>query len=128
MTSLASASTIQVCLFKFQVVIWEQNHGTNGRAWFIRQQQRPFVIKTVPSDFNGVTTDEQIAAEFMKLVNSKTKFVTFSHLSNVGGRLLPADIICKAVHAEYPDCHVHVDGAMTWGCMNLNLAQMDCDR
>ena len=86
------------------------------------------MIKTVPADLNGATTDEQIVTEFMKLVNANTKFVTFSHLSNVGGRLLPAEGICKAVHAQYPDCHVHVDGAMTWGCMNLNLVEMNCDR
>jgi selenocysteine lyase/cysteine desulfurase len=111
-----------------QVVIWEQNHGTNNQAWFIRQAQRPFVIKTVPSEFNGASTDDEIVDEFTKLVNAHTKFVTFSHLSNVGGRLLPGEKICKAVHATYPNCHVHIDGAMTWGCMNLNLVQMDCDR
>jgi selenocysteine lyase/cysteine desulfurase len=86
------------------------------------------VIKTVPSDFNGASTDDEIVAEFMKLVNANTKFVTFSHLSNVGDRLLPGEKICKVVHASYPNCHVHIDGAMTWGCMNLNLVQMDCDR
>ena len=86
------------------------------------------MIKTLPSDLNGASTDGEIAAEFMKLVNANTKFVTFSHLSNVSGRLLPAEKICKDVHAEYPNCHVHVDGAMTWGCMNLNLLEMDCDR
>ncbi|XP_046863086.1 cysteine desulfurase SufS-like [Xenia sp. Carnegie-2017] len=110
-----------------EVVLWAQNHPTNHQAWYIRQAQTPFVIHDIPANLNGAITDEEIVAQFVNEVNENTKFLTFSHLSNVSGLLLPAEQICRAVHSVNPDCHVHVDGAMTWGCMNLNLAQMDCD-
>ncbi|XP_028400126.1 uncharacterized protein LOC114523420 [Dendronephthya gigantea] len=110
-----------------EVVIWEQNHGSDKEAWYIRQQQQSFKIPSVPYDLEGATSDSDIVNEFMKFVNEHTKYVTFSHLSNVGGRLLPAEAICKAVHSKFPHCHVHVDGAQTWGCMDMNLAEMDCD-
>lgn len=110
-----------------EVVIWEQNHGTNRKAWYIRQEERPFVIHQIPSDLDGATTNEEVVQSFVDRLTSNTKVVTFSHLSNESGVLLPAKDICTAVHDYDPNIHVHVDGAMTWGSMAHNLVDVGCD-
>lgn len=110
-----------------EVVIWAQNHSTNKRAWEIRQQRSPFTIVTVPSDLDGGTSQDDVVQSFVNRLTDATKVVTFSHLSNESGVLLPAKEICQAVHQFNPAIHVHVDGAQTWGTMPVNLPDLGCD-
>lgn len=120
--------TLKCLVLCLKVLIWEQNHGTNNRAWTIRQQRSPFTIVVVQSDLDGATSPEDVVESFVSRLTANTKVVTFSHLSNESGVLLPAKEICQAVHQFNPDIHVHVDGAQTWGTMALDLPNMECDR
>ena len=55
----------------------------------------------------------------------KTKLFTFTEVSNVSGLKLPAKELCAMAH-QY-DVFVHVDGAQSWGALDLDLKDMDCD-
>lgn len=43
------------------------------------------------------------------------------------GTRLPVKVICDEIHQKDPAVHVHVDGAQSWGCTNLDLKEMGCD-
>jgi selenocysteine lyase/cysteine desulfurase len=55
-----------------------------------------------------------------------TRVVAFTHISNITGFRLPANEICAAIKAR-GDIYVHVDGAQTWGAVDVNLKDMGCD-
>jgi selenocysteine lyase/cysteine desulfurase len=63
---------------------------------------------------------------FKKQIESgKTKLFTFAEISNVSGLKLPAKELCTMAHEH--DLYVHVDGAQSWGALDLDLKDMDCD-
>jgi selenocysteine lyase/cysteine desulfurase len=109
-----------------EVLLWNQNHSTNHRSWFYRQQRHRFSIKEVllPSE---IKSKQQIFDAFVAKLTPKTRVVTFTELSNISGLRLPAKELCAAIHAYNPDIFVHVDGAQSWGCVEVNLEQMGCD-
>lgn len=121
------------------VVVWEENHATNNGddngVWTIRKKRwnqidssSRLTIRTVETkNFGKPITIDQIVGEFLKQVDENTRLVTFTEISNMSGIKLPAKEICQAVHNEYPNCKVHVDGAQSWGAQHLDLSDMGCD-
>ena len=63
-----------------EVVIWKENHGTNNRAWKIRNQRFPN-FKLVEVDTTGATTEADLVQRFMDNVNENTRLVTFTEVS-----------------------------------------------
>jgi selenocysteine lyase/cysteine desulfurase len=51
--------------------------------------------------------------------------LALTHVSNVSGLRLPVREICEAAHRL--GIFVHVDGAQSWGALNVNLRELDCD-
>jgi selenocysteine lyase/cysteine desulfurase len=72
------------------------------------------------------STDEVVGL-FVAGASPRTRVVSFTHISNVTGTRLPAAEICRALHAKHPQLHVHVDGAQTWGVVDVDLTALDCD-
>lgn len=121
------------------VVVWTQNHPTNLEAWKMRaewnrarpsDQRRLFEIRPVTPDFNkeGVT-DDDIADAFIEKIDDRTRFVTFSETSNGNGQRIPdkaIERIWNRVTSRHPNCHVHIDGTMTWGARRVNLGTPHC--
>ena len=50
-----------------------------------------------------------------------------AQVSNESGLRIPAKALCAKIHEEFPDVHVHVDGAQSWGALHLDLRDMGCD-
>lgn len=113
-----------------EVVIWDENHPTNARAWEVRRQReasvgRCFTIKKVSVPPNS--NQEQILKLFGKTLTQKTRVLTFTEVSNVTGVRLPAKALCELAHRVNKDLFVHVDGAQSWGALDLKLIEMGCD-
>lgn len=109
-----------------EVLLWEENHGSNYRSWHYRHQLKPFQVRrlTLPSDPQN---NAEIVNSFLSKVSAKTKVVSFSHISNISGLRLPASNICKAIHAINPDIFIHIDGAQSWGNIAVDLDEIGCD-
>ena len=64
-----------------EVVVWNENHPTNGDvAWKIRQNRFPN-INIVVVDLEGEQDEERIVQKFLSKVNEHTRIVTFSEVS-----------------------------------------------
>ena len=109
-----------------EVVLWDQNHPSNSTSWDVRAARSGIKIRrfSVPTDTGSI--DEAVDL-FVNAVSEKTKVVSFTHISNITGFRTPVAEICAAVRRKKDDVHIHVDGAQTWGAVDINFGQVDCD-
>ena len=64
-----------------EVVVWNENHPTDGEvAWKIRKDRFPN-INIVVLDLEGETDEDKIVQKFLSKVNKHTRLVTFSEVS-----------------------------------------------
>lgn len=117
---------------KDNVVIWKENHPTNKEAWFLRggkvidpktgaKDGGVFGVKIV--ELSKEDTEETIRKEFLKRMDERTKFVSITETSSLTGIRIPRSVIASIYEKanELENCHVHVDGAQSWGTQPINL-------
>ncbi len=107
-----------------EVVIWEQNHPTNHVAWEVRAKRLGTVVKKVSTPANPKSIDDLIEP-FRKALGPKTKVLALTHASNTSGVKLPVKELTEIAHKA--GIYVHVDGAQSWGALNVNLREIGCD-
>lgn len=107
-----------------EVVIWRQNHPTNNVAWKVRAQRRGFSLREVEIPSNPSDPDELIRP-FKDALTGKTRVLALTHASNVSGVLLPVQELCE--FAKRSGIYVHLDGAQTWGALEVDLHELGCD-
>ncbi len=107
-----------------EVVIWDQNHPTNHVAWEVRAKRRGFKVVKVkvprkPRSFND------LIEPFRRAITPRTRVLALTHASNVSGIRLPVRELADIAHET--EIHVHLDGAQSWGALNVKLKQLGCD-
>jgi selenocysteine lyase/cysteine desulfurase len=107
-----------------EIVLWDQNHPTNNVAWDVRAARFGLTVKRVATPASPAGVDELIGV-FEKALTPKTRVLSITHLSNVTGVRLPAKQLCELGRKR--NIYVHVDGAQSWGAMNVNLHDLGCD-
>ena len=107
-----------------EVVIWEQNHPTNNVAWAVRAERYGVIVKTVSVPAQPASIDDLIGP-FEQAITARTRVLTVTHVSNVSGLKLPIRELAQLCRAR--GVHFHVDGAQTWGALDVNLADIGCD-
>ena len=107
-----------------EVVVWEQNHPTNNVAWDVRAKRYGLSVKRVSTPAAPKDVDDLIRP-FEKALSGKTRVLTVTHASNVSGIRLPVKELAALAHAK--GIHFHVDGAQTWGALDVNLRDLGCD-
>ena len=107
-----------------EVVIWDQNHPTNNVAWAVRARRRGFALRavSVPPGPSGL---DDLIEPFRRALTPRTRVLALTHASNVSGILLPVRELCSI--ARRSGIHVHVDGAQTWGALQVDLHELGCD-
>ncbi|MDX1405289.1 MAG: aminotransferase class V-fold PLP-dependent enzyme [Woeseiaceae bacterium] len=109
-----------------EVVLWDENHPSNSTAWDVRAARHGFTVRRFPVPGNTGSIDE-VVDRFVDAVSDKTKVVSFTHISNVTGFRIPLKETCAALRKRKDDVFIHVDGAQTWGAVDINLGDIDCD-
>ncbi len=109
-----------------EVVLWDQNHPSNSASWDVRAARSGIAVRrfSVPTDTDSI---DEVVDLFVNAVSDKTKVVSFTHISNITGFRTPVTEICAAIRKRKEDVHIHVDGAQTWGAVDIDLGQVDCD-
>lgn len=107
-----------------EVVIWDQNHPSARITLEQRATRYGFTVKKLSLPISPSSPTELIDL-FSKSITSKTKLLAFSHISNVSGMALPAKELCAI--AKQKNVLTLVDGAQSFGSMDLNLKEMGCD-
>ena len=109
-----------------EVVLWDQNHPSNSTAWDVRAARDGYEVRrfAVPVDTGSI---DEVVDLFVNAVSDRTKVVAFTHISNITGFRTPVSEICEAIRERKDDVFIHVDGAQTWGAVDIDLGKIDCD-
>ena len=62
---------------------------------------------------------------FASALTDNTKVLSLTHVSNVSGIRLPVKDLAEAAHAR--GIHVHLDGAQSWGALDVDLRDLGVD-
>ena len=107
-----------------EVILWDQNHPTNNVSWDVRARRWGFTVKRVSTP-PGTEDAGQLLDSFLAAMTGRTQVLAFSHVSNSSGVGIPARELCRM--ARERGILTLVDGAQTFGALDLDLHDMGCD-
>ena len=104
-----------------EILITELEHHSNYIPWHFLRQKKGAKIVFAPVNAKGEVEIDEIK----KLVNSKTKIIAITHISNVTGTIIPIkQIVDLAKEKKIP---VLVDGTQGAPHLNLDMQELGCD-
>ena len=104
-----------------EIVLSQCEHHANIVPWQIIAEKTGATIKVLPLDKTG-----RIDKLFLsKVITSKTKIVSFSHISNVLGRINPIEEIIA--QAKSVGAITLIDGAQAIAHLRVDVQALDCD-
>ena len=104
-----------------EVIISGMEHHSNIVPWQIQAQKYGFKLKVIP-----VTDLGELDLEaFRKLISSKTKLVSITHVSNVLGTVNDISVIIREAHSH--GISVAVDGAQSVPHVKVNVQELGAD-
>jgi selenocysteine lyase/cysteine desulfurase len=107
-----------------EVVLTNQDYRTFQNAWTQRERRDGIVVRRIAPPIPAKTL-ENLTEAFRAAITPRTRVVMFSHLSDPIGQSFPARAIADIAHRA--GAQVIVDGALTFGCMPVDVKSMDCD-
>ena len=87
----------------------------------VRPKKRGFKIVTIDINKEGAIDYD----DFVKKLNSKTKFISITHMSNVTGAVVDMQIIKE--HAKKFNIPILIDGCQYIAHKPVNVKDLDCD-
>jgi selenocysteine lyase/cysteine desulfurase len=107
-----------------EVVLWEQNHPTNNVAWDVRAKRYGLSVVRVSTP-KQPKSGKDLVDPFVQAFSPRTRVLALTQVSNLTGVRLPARELVEAAHAR--GIYVHLDGAQSWGALDLDLKEIGCD-
>ncbi len=104
-----------------EVIITDMEHHSNIVPWQLMRDERGLVLKYVSCTDDGEFRIEDLA----KLITSKTKLISLTHVSNVMGTVVPIKEVAKLAHEH--GAKLMVDGAQAVMHMPVDVQDLDCD-
>jgi cysteine desulfurase/selenocysteine lyase len=104
-----------------EVVVSLLEHHANIIPWQLVCRATGAVLRTIPVDDNG----QILLDEYHKILNKKTKIVSFTHVSNALGTITPAAEMIRLAHRC--GAKVLVDGAQAAAHMKVDVQALGCD-
>lgn len=102
------------------IVSWLEHHA-NIVPWQRLATEKGAVLRVIPVDDDG----QVILSEYANLLNSKTKLVSFTQVSNALGTVTPAQQMVAMAHAA--GAKVLVDGAQAVSHMRADVQALNSD-
>lgn len=104
-----------------EIIISDQEHPGNQLLWFNLAQRLDVTVRILP-----VTNDHnRTLQELTQTINSRTRFISISHVSRQTGLRLPVRDICEIAHDA--GVLVLLDGAQAVGNIPVNVRDIGCD-
>ena len=104
-----------------EILTTELEHHSNYVPWHFLRQKKGAIIKFAPVNENGEVEIDEIK----KLINSKTKIIAITHISNVTGAIMPIKKIVDL--AKEKNIPVLVDGTQGAPHLKIDIQELDCD-
>jgi cysteine desulfurase/selenocysteine lyase len=104
-----------------EILVTEMEHHSNIVPWQVLAEEKSATLKVMPVDSNGNLVLDTIHS----LINSKTKIVALTHVSNVLGTVNNIKYITDIAHLY--GAKVFVDGAQSASHMKIDVKDLNCD-
>ncbi|MDZ4153652.1 family 2A encapsulin nanocompartment cargo protein cysteine desulfurase [Methylicorpusculum sp.] len=102
------------------VISWLEHHA-NIVPWQQLCQETGAVLRVMPVDDSG----QVILSDYQRLLNAKTKLVSFTQVSNALGTITPAQEMIDMAHRA--GAKVLLDAAQSVSHLRVDVQQLDCD-
>ena len=104
-----------------EVIVSEMEHHSNLVPWQMCCDYSQAILKVIPI----TSTGELDMSFFKKALNSKTKLVALTHISNSLGTINPIEKIIELTHQT--DAKILIDGAQAAAHVNVDVQRLDVD-
>ena len=104
-----------------EIIISAMEHHANIVPWQMLCEEKGARLRVIPMNDAG----ELLQDEYHALLNEKTKFVAFTHVSNALGTINPVKQMIDQAH-KY-GVPVLIDGAQSAPHMAVDVQDLDCD-
>lgn len=104
-----------------EVIITTGEHPANAVVWMYNQERLGIKLRFLPA----YTSSEELIANLARLLNARTRLVSFSHVLSANGHILPVEQMTAMAHAR--GAMVLIDGAHAVGQMPVDLRDVNCD-
>jgi len=104
-----------------EIILSHLEHHANIVPWQLLAAKKGAQIRVIPVDDDG----QLILEEYGKLLNSKTKLVSFTQVSNALGTVTPAKTIIEMAHAS--GAKVLLDGAQSVSHIRSDVQALNPD-
>ncbi len=104
-----------------EIIVSNLEHHANIVPWKRLADKKGLKLRVIPVDDDG----QILLEEYAKLLNSRTRLVSFTQVSNALGTVTPAKQIVEMAHAV--GAKVLVDGAQSVSHMNVDVRYLDAD-
>jgi cysteine desulfurase/selenocysteine lyase len=102
------------------VITWLEHHA-NIVPWQMLCAEKGAKLRVAPVDDSG----QILLDEYERLLNPRTRLVSFSHVSNALGTVTPVEQMIEMAHRH--GAKVVVDGAQSVAHTRVDVQQYDCD-
>jgi len=104
-----------------EILITQMEHHSNIVPWQMVAEEKGLILRYIPIDKNG----ELVLENINDLINTKTKLVALTHVSNALGTINPVEKIIELAHKQ--GAKVLVDAAQSLQHFQVDVQKMDCD-
>ena len=104
-----------------EILITELEHHSNYVPWHFLRQKKGAKIKFAPVNERGEVEIDEIK----KLINTKTKIIAITHISNVTGTIMPIKKIVDL--AKDKNIPVLIDGTQGAPHLKIDMQELGCD-
>lgn len=104
-----------------EIIVSEMEHHSNIVPWQMLCERKKACLKVIPINDKG----ELLLDEYKKLINSKTKLVAITHVSNSLGTINSIKEIVAIAHKN--NIPVLIDGAQGIQHEKVDVQDIDCD-
>lgn len=104
-----------------EIIVSHLEHHANIVPWKQLADKKGLVLRVIPVDDDG----QILLDAYAGLLNSKTKLVSFTQVSNALGTVTPSSDIIRMAHAA--GAKVLLDGAQSVSHMRTDVTMLDCD-
>jgi len=104
-----------------EILITQMEHHSNIVPWQMLAEEKKLILKYIPINAEG----ELILTNINQVINSKTKLVALTHVSNALGTVNPVDQIIELAHKN--GAKVLIDAAQSLQHFQVDVQKMDCD-
>ena len=107
-----------------EVLLFSDNHPSNDTAWKEKARRYGYRVNVVDAVSPHPGAEHYLEA-FTRALTPRTKVLAFTHLTSTVGDLFPARELCRL--ARERGILTLVDGAQSFGLLDVDLREMDPD-